>query len=156
MKKARCGDFDCRRLSPGACLLIRKRKADRAQASPPPILAAVVATRDLETQPVTLTLPAMGLVASEVSALLSTRISGQVLAVFKQEGDPVQKGEILARIDAMDLEAKKQGVVLQRQGIVFQVESKKAEVDELQTALKSAREAHAQDQGAARHQGRLG
>lgn len=124
-------------------LLLRKRKADRAQASPAPILAAVVAIRDLEIQPVTLTLPAMGIVASDVSALLSTRISGQVTAVFKKEGDPVAKGEILARIDAMDLEAKKQGVALQRQGIVFQVESKKVEFDALLTALKSAEEAHA-------------
>lgn len=98
----------------------------------------------------------MGIVASDVSALLSTRISGQVTAVFRKEGDPVAKGEILARIDATDLEAKKQGVVLQRQGIVFQVESKKVEVDALQTALKSAEEAHARTKEAARHQGRLG
>ena len=124
-------------------LLLHKRKADLAQASPAPIMPAVVATTDLKTQAVTLTLPAMGIVASDISAVLSTRISGQVMEVSKQEGDPVKKGEILARIDATDLEAKKQGVVLQRQGIVFQVEAKKAEVNALEMSLKSAEEAHA-------------
>jgi RND family efflux transporter MFP subunit len=123
-------------------LLLKKRKADLAQASPAPIMPAVVATTDLKTQPVTLTLPAMGIVASDVSAVLSTRISGQITEVYKQEGDPVKKGEILARIDATDLEAKKQGLALQRQGIVFQVKAKKAEVNALETSLKSAEEAH--------------
>ncbi|MDZ7580810.1 MAG: efflux RND transporter periplasmic adaptor subunit [Deltaproteobacteria bacterium] len=124
-------------------LLLKKRKSDLAQALPAPPLPAVVATADLKIQPVILTLPAMGIVASDISAVLSTRISGQVTEVFKQEGDPVKKGEILARIDATDLEAKKQGVTLQRQGIVFQVEAKKAEVNALEMSLKSAQEAHA-------------
>jgi RND family efflux transporter MFP subunit len=127
-------------------LLLQKRKADLAQASPPSILPAVVATSDLKTQPVSLTLPAMGMVASDISAVLSTRISGQVMQVFKQEGDSVKKGDILARIDATDLEAKKQGVTLQRQGIVFQVEARKAEVNALKMSLKSAEEAHARTQ----------
>lgn len=124
-------------------LLLKKRQAALAEALPAPVLPAVVATLALKAQPVTLTLPAMGIVASEVSAVLSTRISGQVTKLFKQEGDSVKKGEILARIDATDLEAKKQGVTLQRQGMVFQVEAKKAEVDALEMSLKSAEEAHA-------------
>jgi len=124
-------------------ILLKKRKDDLANASPAPVLPAVVVAMELKSQPVTLTLPAMGVVASDVSAVLSTRISGQVSEVLKQEGDPVKKGETLARIDAADLEAKKQGLSLQRQGIVFQVEGKKAEVLALETVLKSAREAHA-------------
>lgn len=123
--------------------LLRQRKARLAQVSPASVLPAVVATMDLKPQPVTLTLPAMGVVASDISAVLSTRISGQVMEVFKQEGDPVRKGEMLARIDATDLVAKKQGVTLQRQGIAFQVEAKKAEVNALEMSLKSTQEAHA-------------
>lgn len=123
-------------------LLLKKRKADLAEVSPAPILPAVVTTTVLKNQTVTLTLPAMGIVASDISAVLSTRISGQVTAVSKQEGDAVKKGEILARIDATDLEAKKQGVALQRQGIVFQIEGKRAEVRALEASLKNAEEAH--------------
>ncbi|MFN2358607.1 MAG: efflux RND transporter periplasmic adaptor subunit [Desulfotignum sp.] len=124
-------------------LLLQKRKTDLAKASPAPILPAVVAARELTPRQVILTLPAMGTVASDISAVLSTRISGQVIEVLKQEGDPVKKGEILARIDAADLEAKKQGLRLQRQGIAFQVNARKAEIDALETALKSEQEAHA-------------
>ena len=124
-------------------LLLRQRKAQLAQVSPASVLPAVVATLDLKAQPVTLTLPAMGIVASDISAVLSTRISGQVMKVLKQEGDPVKKGEMLASIDATDLVAKKQGITLQRQGIAFQVEAKKAEVSALKMSIKSAREAHA-------------
>jgi RND family efflux transporter MFP subunit len=124
-------------------LLLRQRKAQLAQVSPASVLPAVVGTMDLKAQPVTLTLPAMGIVASDISAVLSTRISGQVMEVLIQEGDPVKKGEVLARIDATDLVAKKQGITLQRQGIAFQVEAKKAEVNALEMSIKSAREAHA-------------
>jgi RND family efflux transporter MFP subunit len=123
--------------------LLQKRKTDIAKASPAPVLPAVVATMELIPRQVTLTLPAMGTVASDMSAVLSTRISGQVIEVLKQEGDPVKKGDVLARIDAGDLEAKKQGLLLQRQGIAFQVNSVKAEINALETALKSARESHA-------------
>lgn len=123
--------------------LLQKRKTDIAKASPAPVLPAVVATMELIPRQVTLTLPAMGTVASDVSAVLSTRISGQVIEVLKQEGDPVKKGDVLARIDAGDLEAKKQGLLLQRQGIAFQVNSVKAEINALETALKSAQESHA-------------
>lgn len=123
--------------------LLQKRKTDIAKASPAPVLPAVVATMELIPRQVTLTLPAMGTVASDMSAVLSTRISGQVIEVLKQEGDPVKKGDVLARIDAGDLEAKKQGLLLQRQGIAFQVNSVKAEINALETALKSAQESHA-------------
>ena len=124
-------------------LLLKKRKTDLARVSPAPILPAVVATTVLSNQTLTLTLPAMGIVASDISAVLSTRISGQVTAVSKQEGDAVKKGDILARIDARDLEAKKQGVVLQRQGIVFQIEGRRAEVEALEASLKNAEDSHA-------------
>lgn len=124
-------------------LMLKMRKASQDREAPAQILPAVVTTAELAVQKVTLTLPAMGIVASDISAMLSTRISGQVIEVAKQEGDPVNKGEILVRIDAADLEAKKQGVALQRQGIVFQIEAKRAEVDALESSLKSAREAHA-------------
>lgn len=123
-------------------LLLKKRKDTLARAVPAPLLPAVVASVEVRPQAVILTLPAMGVVASDVSAVLSTRISGQVTAVFKKEGDAVKKGDLLARIDAADLEAKKQGLGLQRQGIGFQIEARKAEVEALDTALKSAREAH--------------
>lgn len=124
-------------------VLFKKRSAELAQASAALVMPAVVSAVELKPQRVTLTLPAMGVAASDVSAVLSTRISGQVIAVPKREGQSVKEGEVLVRIDAKDLEAKKQGVSLQRQGMGFQVEAKKAEVSALETAVTTAREAHA-------------
>jgi len=123
-------------------LLLKKRKADLALAAPAMVLPAVVATETLQPGPVLLTLPAMGMVASDVSAVLSTKVSGQVTDIYKQEGSSIKKGDVLARIDVKDLEAKKNGLSLQRQGIAFQIESKKAEAISLETSLKSAEDSH--------------
>ena len=130
----------------GAVFLLMKRKADLAHAVPPSVLPAVVATKDLKTAPVRLTLPAMGTVASDVSVVLSTKVSGRVTGLYTREGDSVRKGEVLARIDVKDLEAKKHGLALQRQGIAFQIDGKKAEVKALETSLKSARDVHVRTQ----------
>jgi multidrug efflux pump subunit AcrA (membrane-fusion protein) len=127
----------------GGVFLLKKRKADLAQAAPASVLPAVVATTVLKTSRVTLTLPAMGIVASEVSAVLSTKVSGQVIAVYKQEGNSVKKGDVLARIDVRELEAKKHGLTLQRQEIAFQVDSKKADVKALEISLTTSVESHA-------------
>lgn len=123
--------------------LLKKRVGDLAKAALPAILPAVVDTAELQTKPLVLSLPSMGVVASDVSAVLSTRISGQVMEVFKREGDAVKKGEQLMRIDAADLEAKRQGASSQRQGIVFQIEAKRAEVGALEISLESVQQAHA-------------
>ncbi len=126
----------------GGLLLLKKRKADLAKAKPAAVLPALVKTVELKRGPVTLTLPAMGIVASDVSAVLSTKVSGEVRAVYKQEGDTVKKGDVLARIDTRELEAKKQALLSQQQGIGFQIEAKKADAKALETALSTAKETH--------------
>jgi len=125
-----------------AVILLRVRVAERAAAKPASVLPVVVATMVPTRGPVLLTLPAMGVVASDVSTLLSTKVSGQVLAVYRQEGDVVKKGDVLARIDASELEAKKRGLQSQRQGVEYQIEAKKGTVKALKTALSTARDTH--------------
>jgi len=125
-----------------AVILLRVRVAERAAAKPASVLPVVVATMVPTRGPVLLTLPAMGVVASDVSTLLSTKVSGQVLAVYRQEGDVVKKGDVLARIDASELEAKKRGLQSQRQGVEYQIEAKKETVKALKTALSTARDTH--------------
>ena len=126
----------------GGVLLLKKRRADLAKATPATVLPAVVETIKLKSGPITLTLPAMGIIASDVSTVLSTKVSGRVLSVKKQEGDAVTKGEVVARIDISELEAKKQGLQSQRQGIGFQIDAKKADVKALETALTTAKDTH--------------
>lgn len=106
-------------------VLLHKRKADLAQASPAPVLSVVVAPMELKSQPVTLTLPAMGVVASDVSAVLSTRISGRITKVLKREGSPVHQGDLIALIDNGDLEAKRKGLLAKRDGVDAEIETQR-------------------------------
>ena len=122
--------------------LLAKRKADLAKAPTAPVLPVVVEAAKLAPGQVRLTLPAMGLVASQLSTTLSTRVSGQVVQVLKQEGDPVKKGEVLATIEAQDLSAKEQGLRDRRQGLTFQIAALEENVKAAVTALDAARDTH--------------
>ncbi len=106
-------------------MLLKKRKTELAQASPAPILPAVVDVKELKTQPVTLTLPAMGIVASDVSAVLSTRITGRITKVLKREGETVRKGELIALIDNAELDARRKGLQAKRDGMNAEIEAQR-------------------------------
>ncbi len=56
---------------------------------------------------ITATLDAAGIAEPIERATLSTRLMGSVTHVLVREGDRVQKGQLLARVDARDLEAKR-------------------------------------------------
>ena len=122
--------------------LLAKRKADLAKAPTAPVLPVVVEAAKLAPGQVRLTLPAMGLVASQLSTTLSTKVSGQVVQVLKQEGDPVKKGEVLATIEAQDLSAKEQGLRDRRQGLTFQIAALEENVKAAVTAIDAARDTH--------------
>jgi len=133
-------------LAIGGVALLMQRKAQLADAKPAPVLPVVVDTMVMATAPVLLTLPAMGVVVSELSTTLSTKVTGQILQVFKQEGDAVKKGERLALIDAHELTAKKQGLMSQRQGLDYQMAAKREDRKAAQAALSAARDAHGRTQ----------
>ena len=130
-------------LAVGAIGLLHKRKADLAKAAPPAMLPVVVDAVTLQPQQVTLTLPAMGVVSSDFSTTLSTKVSGRVLKVFKREGDAVRKGDLLLRIDARDLRARKESLRLKRQSLAFDIAAKKENLKALATALKNEIASHA-------------
>ncbi len=127
----------------GGIKLLKTRKAQLASVPTAEILPVVVNTVTLEKQQVTLTLPAMGLVASDLSTTLSTKVSGRITHVYKQEGDAIQKGDKLASIDASDLAAKKEGLHLNVEGVGFQIAGIRENIRALNTSLAAARETHA-------------
>jgi multidrug efflux pump subunit AcrA (membrane-fusion protein) len=126
----------------GAVVLLQKRKAQLARDTPAAILPVVVQAAKLAKDQVTLTLPAMGVVGSELSSTLSTKVSGRVVKIFKQEGDVVQQGDVLAHIDAMDLAAKKESLHLKRAGLDYEIAAKKEDLKSLRTTLAVAEETH--------------
>lgn len=105
----------------GAVALLKKRKKQLTQAPPAAVLPVVVDTLTLQRTLVTLTLPAMGVVASDLSSTLSTKISGRVVHLYKQEGDVVQKGDQLAKIDARDLVAKQEALHSRLDGLEYDI-----------------------------------
>ena len=122
--------------------LLLKRKHDLAKASPAAVLPVVVDAVVLSRQAITLSLPAMGLVSSDVSTTLSTKVSGRVTELFKKEGEPVRKGDLLVSIDDRELKAQKEGLRLKRTSLDFDIAGKRASLKALQTAFQNAQGSH--------------
>jgi multidrug resistance efflux pump len=122
--------------------LLLKRKHDLAQAPPATVLPVVVDAVVLSRQAMTLSLPAMGVVSSDVSTTLSTKVSGRVNGLFKKEGELVRKGDLLVSIDDQELRAQKEGLRLKRTSLDFDIAGKRASLKALQTALQNAQGSH--------------
>ncbi|MFK5927133.1 MAG: efflux RND transporter periplasmic adaptor subunit [Desulfuromusa sp.] len=127
----------------GALLLLKTRKANLAQAPVAAVLPVVVDAITVQPQAVTLTLPAMGVVSSDISTTLSTKISGRILKLYKQEGDRVKKGDLLIQIDDRELRAKKESLRLKRKSLGYDITAKQGNLKALQAALENAIESHA-------------
>ncbi len=123
--------------------LFRKRKHDLAQVPPATVLPVVVEAMVPSRGDVTLSLPAMGIVSSDVSTTLSTKVSGRINGLAKREGDTIHKGDLLVSIDDQELQAKKQGLRLKRSSLEFDISGKQESLKALRTALENAMSSHA-------------
>lgn len=101
----------------GAILLLKTRKANLAQAPVAAALPVVVDAISVQPQEIILTLPAMGVVSSDISTTLSTKISGRIDQIFKREGAAVKPGELIARIDSSEFEAKRKALLAKIEGL---------------------------------------
>src|SRR5688572_8997205 len=90
----------------GAALLAAcaPRRSENAGASEPPAPAGTPVTV-IDTT-IAATLDAAGIAEPFQQATLSTKLMGTVVAVLVREGDAVEAGQPLVRIDARDLTAK--------------------------------------------------
>lgn len=112
----------------GAVALLKKRQNQLAEAPVAKVLPVVVEAFVPTPQQVTLTLPAMGVVSSDRSTVLSTKISGRITRIVKQEGAPVKAGELIATIDNAELQARRRAL--------------QAKKDALETDIRVQRQAH--------------
>lgn len=76
---------------------------DRTTAAPTRVDGATLTVRDTT---IVATFDANGTAEPLQQATVSTKLMGTVTAVLAQEGDNVQAGQVLVRIDARDVEAK--------------------------------------------------
>ncbi len=101
----------------GAALLLKIRKANLAQAPAASALPVVVDAINVQQQNIVLTLPAMGVVSSDISTTLSTKISGRIDKIFMREGDAVKAGELIAQIDSTEFDAKRKALLAKIEGL---------------------------------------
>jgi len=105
----------------GAVLLLKTRQAILAKAPVAAVLPVVVEAITVQPQDMILTLPAMGVVSSDISTTLSTKVSGRVDKIFKREGDPVKAGELIARIDNTEIDAKRLALLAKIEGLESEI-----------------------------------
>ncbi|MCX5870389.1 MAG: efflux RND transporter periplasmic adaptor subunit [Deltaproteobacteria bacterium] len=108
-------------LAIGVVLLVKKRQSNLTKAPVANILPVVTETVTLKSGQITLTTPAMAMVASDLSTTLATKVTGRVLAVHKKQGDRVKQGEKLIVIDASDLDAKKAAISAKLEGLNYEL-----------------------------------
>jgi RND family efflux transporter MFP subunit len=79
------------------------------RAPEPPVAAAETGQRSLTVQEstITATFEAAGVAEPIERAVLSTRLMGNVTAVLVREGDRVNRGQLLARLDAREIAARR-------------------------------------------------
>lgn len=125
-------------LGAGAARIVGQRKAAQAAAQQAaqkveaPIELAATDVVVLRTRELAQKLPISGTLRAATSVLVKARVAGELSGLSVREGDSVRVGQVLARIDPTDLQAR------QRQA-QQQAESAKAQVDIAQRAYDNNR-----------------
>lgn len=89
----------------GATALVQHRKARNEATAPTAVSPVIVPARALHMGDVVLTRPAVAEVRALTEAVVASRFSGYVLEMPYPEGQKVKKGDVLARLDASQVEA---------------------------------------------------
>lgn len=130
----------------GGAYALTSRKAQLAAAPRPAPLPAIVEAVTIPAGGVPLTLPALATVSSDQSVILSTKLTGRVLRVLRKEGDRVEKGELLAELDAAEIQAKRAATQQQQTNLDYEIASKHAALEALKVALANTEESHGRTQ----------
>ncbi len=106
--------------------LLSQRKAASAPAAPttasPVVELASTDVLTVQTQALALGLPVSGALKATQSAFIKARVAGELVVLNVREGDAVQAGQVVARVDPTEYQAR------QRQA-QQQADSAKAQVD---------------------------
>ena len=77
---------------------------------------------------------------------LSTKLTARVLRILHKEGDRVEQGELLAELDAAELQAKRAATQQQQANLDYEIASKQASLEAFKVALANAEESHGRTQ----------
>jgi len=141
----------------GGLMLRRQRQQDLAQVPTPAAAPWAVHTTAVARGRATAGFPALALVKGATEVGIASRLEGIILEMGPREGQTVEEGELLARIDTQELEDKLASLEAQRQAAVADAERKKrdarraedlfrdkgiseSQVDEQRAAARAAQE----------------
>lgn len=112
--------------------------ARNEQVSKPPAIRVIAA----DTRRMTASLPANGTITPRQEAVVGTNLSGlTIMELLAEEGDMVEKGEVLARLDANSLEIQRAQLVAQREAANAQVAQAQSQVADARVAVSQAEDA---------------
>jgi len=96
----------------GGVIVLKKKKQAMALIPPMKVYHQVVSAAAPETENITLTLPALAEVQSDLDVELSSKLSARITSMVKS-GDTVTKGQVVVTLDHDELLAKKEAIKLQ-------------------------------------------
>ncbi len=85
---------------------VRERRAALKRLPPPRVVPLPVEVARVRVGVLPITEHYLGVIRPVLSARITSRITGYLLSVTKYEGDPLEKGEVLARIDDTPIRAR--------------------------------------------------
>ena len=112
-------------------LTARKQQAELAAAPKAQTVIELAAGDTLTLAPVEIsqTLPVSGTLRSLATAIVKAKVAGEVRDLVVREGDTVRAGQVLARIDPVEYEAKLRQAQLQADAALAQVEIAQRQYD---------------------------
>ncbi|UOD35059.1 efflux RND transporter periplasmic adaptor subunit [Deferribacteraceae bacterium V6Fe1] len=122
--------------------ILKQRKTELKKAETAQIIPSNVQVQKLSKEHVILTIPALGLVKSNINSTVSTKVTGRVINVLRDKGDFVKRGELLAEIDNEDIKAKRSSVNLEIINTENSIQSIKGEIQALKIKLNNLLDTH--------------
>ncbi|RMF16913.1 MAG: hypothetical protein D6758_07170 [Gammaproteobacteria bacterium] len=117
-------------LAAGGVRLIQAKKAEEAHIPPAASYALVVPSQIARSQHVELTLPYLAEVQTDSDIRIASKVTARVLMILPV-GTTVHEGDVIARLDASDLKARRAALQQQIEGINNQIRAQKASLDAL-------------------------
>ena len=122
--------------------ILNQRKEALKKGKTAEVIPANVEAATLKKRFVTLTLPTIGIVKSNINPTVATKITGRIIKLTKNKGDFVKKGELLAVIDNTDIKAKISTNKLEILNVKNSINAAKENVYALDVKLKNLIDAH--------------
>ncbi len=123
----------------GGVVVLKKKKQAMALIPPMKVYHQIVSVATPKTENITLTLPALAQVQSDLDVELSSKLSARITSMVKS-GDVVKKGQIVVTLDHDELLAKKEAIKLQMLSLEADITAREIGLDNMISTHKRTKE----------------